>query len=233
MPGYLLLTLLFFWLYTSKFLHLKFRDFGIILRVRWWSVVCSILLPLFVVAVFSILGETTVNRFPIGSLVIIIISSTLTALKAGITEELLFRGFIMRLLEDRWNKYIAILFPSFLFSLAHIPSMETFTVGGILLLIVSGTLVGIMFSLVAYVGKSVSNSILMHFLWNFVIVTDILHITTKQGAYGEPIISIIIPSNNLFLTGAGFGVEASLVAIIGYALVCLALIFIRHHPREI
>ena len=29
MPGYLLLTLIFFWLYTTKVLHLKMEDFGI------------------------------------------------------------------------------------------------------------------------------------------------------------------------------------------------------------
>ena len=52
------------------------------------------------------------------------------------------------------------------------------------------------------------------------MVTDILHITTMQGAYGEPIFSIIIPSDSVLVTGAGFGVEASIIAIIGYLLVC-------------
>jgi len=47
-----------------------------------------------------------------------------------------------------------------------------------------------------------------------------MHITTAQGAYGEPIFSIVIPSDNVLLTGAGFGMEASIIAIIGYLLIC-------------
>ena len=151
----------------------------------------------------------------------IIIASAMIALKSGILEEMLFRGFIMKLLESRWNKYVAIFVPSFIFGLVHIPSMETFTVEGVVLLIVSGTLVGLMFSLAAYAGKSVANSMLLHGIWNFVMITDILHITTKEGAYGESIFSMIIPSDNILLTGAGFGMEASIIAIAGYTLVCI------------
>ena len=71
----------------------------------------------------------------------------------------------------------------------------------------------------------------MHTVWNFAIVTDILHITTSEGAYGEPIFQLIIPSDSILLTGAGFGIEASLIAIIGYTLACLTLAFIyrRNH----
>lgn len=140
-------------------------------------------------------------------------------------EEMLFRGFIMTLLERKWNQYAAILAPSLLFGLAHIPSMEYFTIAGVLLLVISGTLVGVMFSLAAYKGNSISNGALMHAVWNFVMVTDILHITTAEGAYGNPICSIIIPSDNIWLTGGGFGVESSLIAVIGYALVCAFLAF--------
>ena len=194
MLGALLLTAFLFWLYTTKGLHLKMKDFGITPNIKKWGVLISVFLP--------------------------VLASMLIALKSGITEEMLFRGYIMKLLESRWNKYIAILIPSFLFSLVHIPSMETFTVSGVLLLIISGTVVGIMFSLVSYKGKSISNSALLHAAWNFIMITDILHITTAQGTYGSPIFSIIISSDNVFLTGAGFGIEASIIAIIGYILVC-------------
>ena len=126
----------------------------------------------------------------------------------------------MKLLESRWNKYVAVIAPSFLFSLLHIPSMETFSIIGIVLLIVSGTLVGVMFSVVAYKGNSIANSAVIHTVWNFAMITGILHITTVQGCYGNPVFSIIIPSENVLLTGAGFGVEASIIAVIGYACIC-------------
>ena len=134
----------------------------------------------------------------------------------------------MKLLENRWNKFVAIFAPSFLFSLLHIPSMETFSVVGVMLLIVSGTLVGIMFSLVAYKGNSISNSAIIHTVWNLVMVTSILHITTEQGYYGNPIFSIIIPFDNVLLTGAGFGVEASIIAIVGYACICAVVLLSKN-----
>ena len=206
MPDYLLLTLIFFWLYTTKVLHLKMEDFGISFSVKWWGVSLSVLLPAFVVTIFLIIGRAQVNVFSTGDIFLIGILSILIALKAGILEEILFRGFIMRLLESKWNKYIAVLVPSVLFSFAHLPSMETFTIGGVFLLIISGTLVGTMFSLASYAGNSIGNNILMHTVWNFAIVTDILHITTSEGAYGEPIFQLIIPSDSILLTGAGFGI---------------------------
>lgn len=228
MLGCLLLTYFLFWLYTTKILHLKMSDFGITFAIKKWGCIIAVSLPAFVVIVFLLIGNVSVNHFSFGENLLIVICSLITALKAGILEEMLFRGYIMKLLENRWNKYVAILIPSFLFSLVHIPSMVTINVEGVLLLIISGTLVGIMFSIVAYIGKSISNSAMIHAVWNFVMVTSILHITTIQDVYGTPIFSIIIPSDNILLTGAGFGVEASCVAIIGYLLVCCSFIFFKN-----
>ena len=150
--------------------------------------------------------------------------SCLTGLKAGILEEMVFRGYVMKLLEKRWNSYIAILIPSFVFSLFHIPAIENKNMVSILLVVVSGTLVGTMFSLIAYESKSISNSILVHFLWNLIFITDILQISTPQQTYGHPIFSLSIPSEHIWITGGGFGIEASLIAVIGYAIVCLLVI---------
>ena len=36
MAGYLLVTILFFWIYTAKCLHLKLADFGITFQVKSW-----------------------------------------------------------------------------------------------------------------------------------------------------------------------------------------------------
>lgn len=224
MAGSLLLTLLFFWLYTTRRLHLEMEDFWITFGVKKWGVILSILLPTFVVAIFLMLGELEVNAVGCGDAVLAVAASAMIALKSGILEEMLFRGFMMKLLAVRWNPYIAILVPSFVFGLVHIPSMESFTVGGVALLVASGTMVGVMFSLAAYQGKSVSNSALMHAIWNFVMITSVLHITTAQGAYGSPLFQITIPPDNILVTGGGFGIEASFIALVGYVLVCAVLL---------
>lgn len=229
--GCLLFTYFLFWFYTVKILHRKMSDFRVTPSIKKWGIFYAVALPAFVVLCFLIIGEWKVTGLTAAEISVAVLGSVTAALKAGILEEMLFRGYIMKLVEERWNRTAAILLPSFLFSLAHIPSMEVFSAAGILLLVISGTLVGIMFSLVAYRGNSTGNSSLLHVIWNFIFVTDILHITTSQAVYGEPIFSIIIPSDNIFITGAGFGMEASVIAIIGYLLVCGGVI-LRKNSRQ-
>lgn len=218
--GCFVFTYLLFWLYTIKILRLKMESFRIALSIKKWAFLYAVILPLFVVTCYFIIGEPTMTALNIEEIIVVVIYSAIAALKAGVLEEMLFRGYILKFLELKWGRVVAVLLPSFLFSLMHIPSMDGFSVAGILLLVISGTLVGIMFSLITYKGNSISNSSLLHAVWNFVFVTDMIHITTAQGIYGEPVFSIIIPSDHVLVTGAGFGAEASIIAIIGYLFVC-------------
>lgn len=225
--GCFVFTYLLFWLYTIKILRLKMESFRITLSIKKWAFSYAVILPFFVVICYFIIGDSAMTALNAGEIIAAVIYSAIAALKAGVLEEMLFRGYILKLLELKWGKVVAVLLPSFLFSLMHIPSMDAFSVAGISLLVISGTLVGIMFSLITYMGNSISNSGLLHAVWNFVFVTDMIHITTAQGIYGEPIFSIIIPSDYVLVTGAGFGVEASIIAIIGYLFVCGAVILQR------
>lgn len=228
----LLFTYFLFWFYTTKILHLHMKDFGITFAVKKWGILFAVCLPVFVVSIFLMIGDASANKFTFIEIILIIIASSARALKAGILEEMLFRGYIMKLLEKRWNRRTAVLLPSFLFGLLHIPSMGTYSLAGVLCLIVSGTMVGVMFSVVAYKGNSISNSALLHAVWNFVMITDILHITTLQEAYGEPVFSIIIPSGNVLLTGGEFGIEASVIAIIGYLFICVASLWLKGKEND-
>ena len=232
MAGCLILTFFLFRLYTVRGLHRRLEEFRISFRLNIWSVAAAVLLPTFVLCIYIPMGRITVNRFSPGETLLLLAASALTALKAGILEEMLFRGFIMRLLEDRWNRAAAILLPSFLFSLLHIPSMERITVSDVVLLVVSGTLVGILFSLAACTGNSISGSALIHTLWNFLLVTSVFHITTVQEAYGTPLLSVILPTDNILLTGGGFGVEASVVSAAGYLLACGLIVLTGRLERK-
>lgn len=227
MLGCLIFTYLLFWLYTIKILRFKMENFRITLSIKKWAFLYAVILPFFVIICYLIIGNSTMTALNTGEIIAAVSYSAIAALKAGVLEEMLFRGYILKLLELKWGKVVAVLLPSFLFSLMYIPSMDEFSVAGISLLVISGTLVGIMFSLITYKGNSISNSSLLHAVWNFVFVTDMIHITTAQGIYGEPIFSIIIPSDHVLVTGAGFGVEASIIAITGYLFVCGAVLLRR------
>ena len=133
---------------------------------------------------------------------------------AGIVEEAVFRGILMTALEKRWGRGIAVLVPSVLFGAVHIMGNELDALSTVQL-IAAGTMVGVMFSLVACESGNIWNSALMHGVWNSVMLT-VLHIGPEAdpGAF----FSYIPESGSFLLTGGDFGVEASVISAAAYAL---------------
>ena len=110
--GALALTWALFRLYAARGLRLGMAEFGVTFSLRGWAVAASVLLPVLVAAAFLPLGEVSVTRGGPGEVLGTLAVSLAFALKAGVTEELLFRGFLMKLVDWRWGKRAAILLPS-------------------------------------------------------------------------------------------------------------------------
>ena len=145
-----------------------------------------------------------------------------TGFGAGIVEELVFRGIMMNVLKKRFNKIVAVLAPSLLFGVVHIIGME-FSLLSCILVIVAGTMVGVMFSLIASVTKSVWNSAIVHVVWNIVILGGFLWIGTEFDEYS--LVSYVLHSKSFAITGGEFGIESSVIAVIGYCVVSLLVLF--------
>ena len=93
---------------------------------------------------------------------------------------MVFRGVILNVLKKKWNIQAAVIVPSILFGFVHILGMN-FSVGSCLLVILAGTMVGVMFSLIAIESGSVWNSGVVHAVWNIVIIGGGLAIGEKSG----------------------------------------------------
>lgn len=132
---------------------------------------------------------------------------------AGFVEEMLFRGVIMNVLENRCNRYVAIFVPSVLFGLLHIIGTEL-SWQSIIQLIIAGSVVGILFSLVTYESGNVWNSAAMHAVWNIIMIGGIVQIS--ESADESAIYNYIPDSNSFLITGGDFGVEASIVSVLAY-----------------
>ncbi|MDD7363301.1 MAG: type II CAAX endopeptidase family protein [Peptoniphilus sp.] len=141
-----------------------------------------------------------------------------TGIAAGFVEEMVFRGVILRVLEDRWNRAVAILLPSALFGALHTigTGMSFFEC---VLVVFSGTLVGVMFSCIALESGSVFNSGLVHALWNIAMIGGGLSIGNAPDPYA--IATYVLDSTSFAATGGAFGVESSLIACAGYGAVIL------------
>lgn len=213
---------LFVCLYIRKILKLPLRDFRISKpksAILWC--VCAFALPLAVSAFFIFVtpGYFSMSDFETSRNIGIILSAVLSScLAAGITEELVFRGLIMRTLEVRWGRTVAVIVPSTLFGALHIINMENPNVTDILMLLFAGTAVGVMFSLIAIQSGSIWTSAIVHGIWNLVIIGGILGIGVESA---PAIFKYRLTSESTLLTGGKFGIEASLPAVIGYGVVIL------------
>lgn len=232
--GTILATYGLLFVYVKKVLHASMTAFRCgKFRIRFLYVICAFALPFFVILCFIATGGKVFYSGLNENTVSIIVVAIALALKAAIVEEMIFRGYIMKLLEVKWNKYIAVLLPSFIFGLLHISSMREFNITNLLLLICAGTSVGIMFSLVTYQNGSIWASSLIHMVWNALMISKILLIYPGSTGDSTSIFSIALSSDAPIITGGAFGVEASIFSIIGYLLLSLiALLLVKIDSRK-
>ncbi len=221
------ITFFLLWIFTRKVFHLTFNDFGINCNLKWWAIAVAVLLPSYMIAFYALAGKFHAVPHSGRETVLLAVYTVLLALRSGILEEMLFRGFIMKSLESRWNKIVAVMVPSVLFALVHIPGMKFNSAEAVLLLIAAGTMVGIMFSVLALKGSSIANSAIVHCIWNGLLIMNILKIVPASKAGTDSIFLIELSSDNIFLTGSDFGIEASLVALAGYTVTTVLLLVFK------
>ena len=151
--AYLLVKLL-----SNKFIRTSMKEVSIprvSIKGRW--IVVAICFPLIVTGIYLILPGTFVSSGMDRENILNTVSAgvVFNSLAAGIVEEMVFRGIIRNLLAKRWNTAISIVLPSVLFAAVHLIGQSFNPVSSILVLI-GGTLVGCMFSVIAIVFHAFS-----------------------------------------------------------------------------
>lgn len=211
-------------LYCTKYLKEEMEAFCIPkcrIRLKW--AVTAVLLPVLVSAVYLLLPGNFVENTPDTGTKLAFLTRGifLAGLGAGVVEELLFRGLLMNAVIKKWGKTAGILAPSVLFASLHIIGMD-FSLLSCLQVMVAGTMVGVMFSLIALEGHSVWNSAIVHGVWNTIIIGGGLTIGTQVDEFS--ISSYVLETRNFLLTGGEFGIESSVVAILGFIAVSLVAV---------
>lgn len=212
-------------LFSKRLLKIKIENLGMpkfSIKAKW--IIVGVLLPVTVKAVYLFFFS---GKYVSSGMNSNQIFSTLSAgiaftgIAAGFVEEMVFRGVILNLLKEKWNIKVAVLIPSVLFGLVHIIGMD-FSIISSLLVLIAGTMVGIMFSMVAIESGSVWNSGIVHSLWNILIIGGGLSISEKADEYS--VMTYVLDSKDFVFTGGEFGIESSIIALLGYVIVTLAAI---------
>lgn len=137
------------------------------------------------------------------------------------TEEILFRGYILKNLLLSFNKYTALIVSSFLFVLMHAIN-PNLTWLSMLTLFLSGLALG-----VSYIyTKNLWFPITLHFNWNF-IQTHLGFNVSGQNSYS--FVEISYEKANL-LNGGNFGFEGSILSTLACIVVFLWCIY--YFPKK-
>ncbi|MDE7247299.1 MAG: CPBP family intramembrane metalloprotease [Lachnospiraceae bacterium] len=219
--AYIASTYIIVWFFVKKCLKEEMAAYGIPgFRIKGKWAAAAVLLPVAVSAVYLLLpGSFVTQPLDNGTKAGFVFRGIfLAGLGAGIVEEMLFRGLLMHAVIKKFGRTVGIFAPSVLFASLHIIGMK-FSLLSCAQVMIAGTLVGIMFSLIALEGESVWNSAIVHALWNMIIIGGGMTIGTELNDYA--VCSYVLETHSFLLTGGEFGIESSVVSMIGYLVVSL------------
>ena len=224
------LTLVLFWLFAHYVIEKPFSFFMIRKPtkeiLKWISV--GFVLPLSVILIYLIFGkiEFLGHADPLSSskIIYLVVATISMALLGGIIEEILFRGYMFRILEEKWNTTIAILGPAMLFGSIHLLMIDSIDLVNVILVVIPISLIGVMFGLIVHVTRNIWNAVVIHGIWNLFLAGRIIRISAFEKHQFDAIYQLQITSDNIFLTGGSFGVESAVPAIAVYLIAILVLL---------
>ncbi len=203
----LLGTFLVIWLFMKYLEKERFMKVGFDTKNRLNEFFVGIVIGAFIMTagylILLFLGEINFERVIFDFKEIII--SVFLFIIVAVMEELLMRGYILKNLMISFNKYVALIVSSILFSLMHgfNPNIDLFSLTNIFL---AGILLGI-----SYIHtKNLWFPIALHLSWNL-FQTILGFNVSGQKTYS--LIEFGITENNL-LNGGKFGFEGSILSVI-------------------
>ncbi|WP_029391619.1 CPBP family intramembrane glutamic endopeptidase [Streptomyces xiaopingdaonensis] len=139
---------------------------------------------------------------------------------AAATEEVLFRGVLFRIVEERAGTWIALLLTAVLFGLSHLLNPNAGLWGALCIAVEAGGMLA-----AAYVAtRNLWVPIGVHFGWNFaagaLFSTEVSGNDTPQGLLDSS------TSGPVLLTGGDFGPEGSVYSVLFGVLVTLAFLWL-------
>ncbi len=143
-------------------------------------------------------------------------------LSAGFTEEILFRGILLRLIEGWLGTWWALAITSVLFGAAHLGNSHATAFGAVAIIVEAGILLGACYLLTRRLWLAIG----VHIAWNFV-QGGIFGSDVSGTGLGRGLIEARFTGSDL-LTGGAMGIEGSVVAIVLCTVAGLAVLAAVH-----
>ncbi|MBD1397491.1 CPBP family intramembrane metalloprotease [Pontibacter sp. JH31] len=179
------------------------------------GVVIGAVLQCFTILVVSLFGDFQILAVNPFSYMIIPFTVAFTV---AIFEEILMRGIILRITEEKLGSYIALTISAVIFGLVHLANPNSTLISG-LSVVVAGFLFG-----VAYIyTRNLWFPIAIHFAWNF-MQSGVFGAVTSGNEKTNSLLTTEL-SGNQFITGGEFGPEGSIQAIV-FCLLATIILFL-------
>lgn len=213
--------ILFFKKYEKRAIT-EFASKGIVKNILGGILIGFILQTLIILVMYLNGNYTVINVNPI-SFILIPFAIMFTV---AIIEEILVRGIIFRIIEEKLGSYLSLTISSLIFGILHLANPHT-TFLSTLCITAAGFLLGAAF----IYSRNLWFPIALHFAWNF----------TQSGIYGA-ITSGNEKTNNLLtskiqgsemITGGSFGPEGSIQATLVCVITTVILLFLCQKQNKI
>lgn len=219
-------TLLILWIFMKKVDKKPFISLGFQTKGRAKDIYYGLGLGTLIMALGYLLllvsSQIEFTKYDLNGRGIFI--SLLTYIMVAFSEEILARGYIQRNLMRSFNKYVALLVSSILFSLMHFANPH-FDHISFINLFLAGILLGISY----LYTKNLWFPIALHFSWNFF---QALFGFNVSGNNSYSLIEFNIPQNNL-INGGPFGFEGSILAGLMQIITIIAIVVYYQRKTKI
>jgi membrane protease YdiL (CAAX protease family) len=139
---------------------------------------------------------------------------------AAVTEELIFRGIVFRIVEGRVGTGLALALTSLLFGLSHLFNPHATLWSTIAIAIQAGGMLGAAYAATRTLWVPIG----VHFGWNFaesaIFGTDVSGTSAPEGLLDG------VTSGSVALSGGQFGPEASVAAVVAGAMLTVVFLWL-------
>ncbi|GAA4605303.1 type II CAAX endopeptidase family protein [Actinoallomurus liliacearum] len=141
---------------------------------------------------------------------------------AAVTEELLFRGVLFRIVEERTGTWVALTLTGLLFGLSHLANKDATLWGAISIAIEAGFMLAACYAATRNLWVPIG----LHFGWNFaeagIFGTEVSGNGKTEGLLHG------VTSGQALLSGGKFGPEASVYSVLFGALLTIVFLWLAH-----
>ncbi|WP_240905175.1 CPBP family intramembrane glutamic endopeptidase [Flagellimonas oceani] len=221
----LLGTLLVIYLFVELVDDERFADVGLHLKNHKKGILLGLIAGLFIIVAGYLVLEA-LNQIEFAETIFLGSEFLMTGflfLIVSISEEIFFRGYVLRNFMESMNKYVALLVSALLFALMHAANPNLSLIGNINLF-----LAGVVLGLPYIYTKNLMFPIAFHFSWNFF---QSLFGFNVSGLDSYSLIEFKT-TQDTWVNGGDFGFEGSVLAILFQITLIVALYVVFNNKKK-